>query len=94
MSTSLANLSLSESSSTPMASSTVDTTNFSRGVLSDALEGVGHTPLVNLQNLRREEGLECNLSEYPGSLPRDRVGGWRHWASGKGDRVVGKLVSE
>jgi hypothetical protein len=42
---------------------TVDTTNFSQGVLSDALEGVGHTPLVNLQNLAREEGLACNLSE-------------------------------
>ena len=46
-----------------MTSPTVDTTNFSRGVLSDALEGVGHTPLVNLQNLRRDQGLECNLSE-------------------------------
>ncbi|KAL7414437.1 tryptophan synthase beta subunit-like PLP-dependent enzyme [Mrakia frigida] len=50
----LANLSMS-------SSPTVDTTNFSRGVLSDALEGVGHTPLVQLSTLAKDQGLACNL---------------------------------
>lgn len=57
-------------------SSTVDTTNFSRGVLSDALEGVGHTPLVQLSNLAKEEGLACNLSEFGCSLIVEGMGEW------------------
>lgn len=40
----------------------VDTTNFSSGVLSSAFEAIGHTPLIRLARLQKEEGLACNLS--------------------------------
>ncbi|OCF78594.1 cystathionine beta-synthase [Kwoniella mangroviensis CBS 8886] len=32
-----------------------------QGVLSSALDAVGHTPLVRLQRIAKEEGLNCNL---------------------------------
>ncbi|WVW80896.1 cystathionine beta-synthase [Kwoniella bestiolae CBS 10118] len=32
-----------------------------QGVLSSALDAVGHTPLIKLQRIAQEEGLKCNL---------------------------------
>ncbi|WVR08582.1 cystathionine beta-synthase [Kwoniella sp. DSM 27419] len=32
-----------------------------QGVLSSALDAVGHTPLIKLQKMRQQEGLKCNL---------------------------------
>ncbi|WVQ86041.1 cystathionine beta-synthase [Cryptococcus sp. DSM 104549] len=32
-----------------------------RGVLSSALDAVGHTPLISLARIAKEEGLKCNL---------------------------------
>lgn len=33
------------------------------GVLSNALEGVGNTPLIRLDKIAQAEGLKCNLRE-------------------------------
>ncbi len=34
-----------------------------QGILNDALDAVGHTPLVRLDRIAKEEGLKCNLRE-------------------------------
>lgn len=39
----------------------LDTTHHWTGVLDSALDGVGHTPLVRLDRIAKEEGLQCNL---------------------------------
>lgn len=33
------------------------------GVLDSALDAVGHTPLIRLQKLAKQEGFKCNLSK-------------------------------
>jgi len=33
------------------------------GILDSALDAVGHTPLIRLQRIAKEEGLKCNLCE-------------------------------
>ncbi len=33
------------------------------GVLSSALDAVGHTPLIHLHRIAQQEGLRCNLRE-------------------------------
>lgn len=38
-----------------------ETTHHWKGVLSSALDAVGHTPLVRLDRIAKEEGLKCNL---------------------------------
>ncbi|KAK1920562.1 cystathionine beta-synthase [Papiliotrema laurentii] len=48
------------------------------GVLDSALDAVGNTPLIRLQRIRREEGLQCNLlgkCEYfsAGGSVKDRI---------------------
>ena len=35
-----------------------------QGILDDALDAVGHTPLVRLDRIAKEEGLKCNLREW------------------------------
>jgi hypothetical protein len=35
-----------------------------QGILDDALAAVGHTPLVRLDRIAKEEGLKCNLREW------------------------------
>lgn len=37
-------------------------------ILDNALGAVGHTPLVRLDRIAKEEGLQCNLREYMLSL--------------------------
>ena len=34
------------------------------GVLSSALDAVGHTPLIHLQQIAKQEGLQCNLCGF------------------------------
>ena len=35
-----------------------------QGILDDALAAVGHTPLVRLDRIAKEEGLKCNLRAW------------------------------
>jgi hypothetical protein len=54
------------------------------GVLSSALDAVGCTPLIRLDRIAKEEGLECNLRQYT-LCPASSVG-----RSCADSRIVGK----
>jgi len=41
-----------------------DDTHHWHGILDSALDAVGHTPLIRLQRIAKEEGLKCNLCEF------------------------------
>ncbi|CED82420.1 cystathionine beta-synthase [Phaffia rhodozyma] len=56
----------------------MDTTNFSNGVLDSALDAVGQTPLIMLNNLKKDQELKCNLiakAEFfsAGGSTKDRI---------------------
>lgn len=38
-----------------------DTTHHWSGVLNNALEAIGHTPLIRLDRIAEAEGIKCNL---------------------------------
>ena len=46
-----------------LASGESSTQHHWNGVLSSALDAVGHTPLIHLQRIGKQEGLKCNLRE-------------------------------
>lgn len=46
-----------------MASETA-TTHHWQGILNNALEAVGNTPLIRLDKIAEQEGLKCNLCAF------------------------------
>jgi hypothetical protein len=51
-----------EASSSKGGKSTLPQHHHWHGVLDNALDAVGSTPLIRLQRIAREEGFKCNLS--------------------------------
>lgn len=47
----------------PSSSGDTSSTHHWKGILDSALDAVGHTPLIRLDKIRKEEGFKCNLCE-------------------------------
>lgn len=47
-----------------MSNSTTQPQHHWQGVLSSALDAVGHTPLIRLDRIAAEEGVKCNLCKW------------------------------
>lgn len=47
-----------------MSNSTTQPQHHWQGVLSSALDAVGHTPLIRLDRIAAEEGVKCNFCKW------------------------------
>lgn len=56
-----------------MADTTTTGQHHWNGVLNNALEAVGNTPLIRLDKIAQAEGIKCNLSESPSREPHSEL---------------------